>query len=322
MDIRLLARESLAFLIAGFAVLLLLALYSFSPQDPSLNHETQNAAVNLTGLVGAYVSDFLYQLFGYAAWLWLALILALVVRIAMGRQPYLGGWTSLFWLPVVLGSAALLQAYVPVFAPSGTIRLPAGPGGALGTMLEQALAAPLHRIGRDVLLTAVILSSLVAASRLSLMRLVRKLYGWLLMLLKCLAVLLARLFSMVTVRKERIEGREVREEIKKQRPEHIARSEPEVGKQASVKVSGRARKEQQTELAFVQRSASGFKLPSIYLFSKNPTRQASHNPETLQAMARMLEKKLLDYRVEGKVLSIQPGPVVTSSSLSRRPVRR
>ena len=315
MDIRTLARESLAFLIAGVVIVLALALYSFSPADPSLNHETQAAATNLTGIVGAYLSDFLYQLFGLAAWLWLALVVALGVRIAIGRRPYLGGWTSLFWLPVVLGIAALLDVYLPALLPAGAIALPAGPGGAMGSLLDKALVVPLHSIGRDVLLTAVILSSLVAASKLSLMRLVQKIYAGLLAALKYLATIVGRAFSMATTRKERIEGREVRQEIRKKRPEHIAKSEPEVAKKASVKVSKRAQKEQQTELAFVQRSASGFKLPSIHLFTKNPEQQASHNPETLQAMARMLEKKLLDYRVEGKVLSIQPGPVVTQFEL-------
>ena len=315
MDIRILARESLAFLVAGVVVVIALALYSFSPADPSLNHETQAAATNLIGIVGAYLSDFLYQLFGYAAWLWLALIVALGVRVATGRRPYLGGWTSLFWLPVVLGIAALLHVYLPSLLPEGVAKLPAGAGGAMGSLLDKALVVPLHSIGRDVLLTAVILSSLVAASRLSLMRLVQKLYGWLLAATKYLAAIVARVFASATSRKERIEGREVRQEIRKKRPEHIAKSEPEVSKQASVKVSRRAQKEQQTELAFVQRSASGFKLPSIHIFSKNPLQQASHNPETLQAMARMLEKKLLDYRVEGKVLSIQPGPVVTQFEL-------
>jgi S-DNA-T family DNA segregation ATPase FtsK/SpoIIIE len=310
-DMRALTREALAFLIAGVAVVLVLALYSFSPDDPSLNHETQAAAVNLTGLVGAYVSDFLLQLFGHAVWLWIALLLALAVRIAFGCTPFLGGWTSLLWLPVVLGVSALFNAHLGVVLPL----LPAGVGGALGAMLDKALNAPLHNIGRDVLLSTLVLSSLVAASHLSLLKLLHKIYTWAVYLLAFFGGIIARIFSTAATRKDRVEARDVRQRIRKKRPSHIAESEADVAPQAKVKVSRRAMEQQQAELAFVEPSASGFKLPSLHLFDRGAGKEHKHSQEALQAVARMLEKKLLDYRVEGKVVAVQPGPVVTQFEL-------
>jgi S-DNA-T family DNA segregation ATPase FtsK/SpoIIIE len=316
MDIRALTREALAFLLGGIVAVLVLALYSFSPADPSLNHETQAAVVNLTGLVGAYVSDFLFQMFGYTAWLWIALLVALTVRIAFGRSPYLGGWTSLLWLPVVLGFAALLNAYLTVLLPVNLLSpLPAGPGGALGAMLDKTLNAPLHNIGRDVLLGTLILSSLVTASHWSLLRMMHKIYSWFMAILAFFGSVIARIFSNASTRKDRVEAREVRQKIRKKRPKHIAESEPDIALQAKVKVSRRAKQQQQAELAFLEPSATGFKLPSLNLFDRGVDEGHEHSQEALQAVARMLEKKLLDYRVEGKVVAVQPGPVVTQFEL-------
>jgi len=315
MNVRLLARESLALLMAGMMIMLVLALASFSPADPSLNHETQAAASNLAGMAGAVVSDFLYQLFGYATWIWVVLLTVLVSRVAFGRRPYLTGWTSLFWLPLVLAVAALLHAHV---APAGAVdvlALPAGPGGALGMMLDQTIHQALKDVGRDVLLATLLLSSGVTATQLSLVALLKALYGGLCAGTGWLYDRLRKAMNRAGERKDRIEAKVERKKVRKTRPVHIAESEPEVAKPAKVKVSRRASEDQQTELAFKDTPESGFKLPALGLFNHGEAGKNEQDPQTLQAVARMLEKKLLDYRVEGHVVAVQPGPVVTQFEL-------
>jgi len=314
-----LARESLALLFAGIVIVLVLAMYSFSPADPSLNNETNAVVENLIGLAGAYVSDFLYQLFGYASWLWIALITVLTVRIAWGKQPYPGGWSSLFWLPVVLATAALMHAHLESGSAVDPLSLPAGTGGALGSMLELTLSEPLQALGRDVLLVTLLLSGLVIATHWSLIALLNRIYAWVKLAVSCLTDVLKNMLNKASDRKDRMEAKEVRKKIRKKRPEHIAKSEPEVEKPKAVKVSRRAQEEQQTELGFEDPTGSGFKLPSLNLFDRGEGPQKEHHPEALQAIARMLEKKLLDYRVEGKVVAVHPGPVVTQFELEPSP---
>jgi len=319
MNTRMIARESLALLLAGVALVLLLAMFSFSSADPSFNHETSAAVMNLVGIVGAYVSDVLYQMFGYAAWLWIVLMATLAQRIAWDHRPYLGSWSSLFWLPLVLALSALLHAHVETGVSLDVLQLPAGAGGALGLMLDETLFMPLGGLGRDVVLVTLLLSSLVAASRCSLLMLLKKIYAGLLVVFKGLATVIAGVLSKASDKKERIEAHETRKKTRKKMPVHIAESEAEVAKPAKVTVSRRAKQDQQVELAFDEPSASGFKLPSLNIFERVNETQKDHNPETLQAVARMLEKKLLDYRVEGKVLAVQPGPVVTQFELEPSP---
>jgi len=319
MEVRMLAREALALLVCGASLMLMLAMFSFTPADPSLNHETGATVMNMAGIVGAYAADFLYQLFGYAGWLWVMLMAALAVRIAWGTTPYLGSWTSLFWLPVILAMAAIFQAHMPSGGMLDVLGLPAGTGGALGAMLAQALSLPLGDIGRDVLLVTLALSGLVAASHWSLLKLLRRCYNAFKLAVAWFGGILRNVFSKASDRKERIEARETRKKIRKKRPTHIAESEPDVSKPARVSVSRRAKQDQQTELAFKEPSSSGFKLPSLSIFDRGEGKQHEHNPAALQAIARMLEKKLLDYRVEGQVIAVQPGPVVTQFELEPAP---
>ena len=319
MDTRMIVRESLALFLGGIAVVLVLAMVSFSADDPSLNHETSNVAMNLIGVVGAYVSDFLYQIFGYTAWLWIALTGSVAVRIAWGKTPYLGSWTSFFWLPLMLAIAAMLHAHVPNGSAIDVLALPASAGGALGLMLDEALFVPLGAIGRDLLLVSLILSSLVAASRWSLFTLILKLYGYTILAFTRLQSVISQHVSKASDRKDRIEARETRKVTRKKMPVHIADSVAEVASAAKVTVSKRAKQEQQVELAFNEPAESGFKLPSLNIFDGVNDTLKEHDPESLQAVARMLEKKLLDYRVEGKVLAVQPGPVVTQFELEPAP---
>jgi len=310
MNTRALVRESAALLLAAVTATLAVALYSFSPQDPSFNHEISSTVVlNQAGFFGSYAADFLYQLFGFEAWLWLLLCIAIVVRLARGMHPWLGGWSSLFWLPVVLGLCALADVHQTWFSPP-VQALPAGAGGALGGLIAAGLRQPLHAIGRDVLLLALVVSSFVAASHVSILHLMKQVFVFTMICVSFILRQITRGRLILTGRKERMVAREQRREAKKEKVARKSRIEPQVGKQARVEVSRRAREDQQGELALNEPSREGFKLPAVSLFTSPGGDKRAHNEQSLQAMARMLEKKLLDYRVEGEVLAVQPGPVV------------
>ncbi|RMH49768.1 MAG: DNA translocase FtsK [Zetaproteobacteria bacterium] len=321
-----LARESLALLLSALALLLALALYSFSPEDPSLNHVAAAGGVhNMVGVVGAWTADLLYQLFGYGSWFLLVLLAAAVVRILLGIRPCTGRWSSLFWLPFVIGLSALLAAHASLL--SGLPPLPAGVGGALGGMLAEQLGAPLHAVGRDVLLVAFCLSTLVLASRCSLVMLVvhgwrlgGRLLGW---LARGASRRLTRARERLDEQRDRLVGEEQRRQRRAGRPELATRSEKlEITPPAEVEPSRRAQEESQKELplppAEPPERGRPFHLPSLSLFSAvREKRQMSE--EALQAMARLLEKKLLDYKVQGKVVAIQPGPVVVQFEFEPAP---
>ena len=63
-------REMFLVLIGTLACFLLLAIASYSPEDPSFNYTGANTNTqNLVGTAGAYLADFLLFLFGWMAYL-------------------------------------------------------------------------------------------------------------------------------------------------------------------------------------------------------------------------------------------------------------
>jgi len=314
-----LARESIALLLLAIATLLALALYSFSAQDPSLNHMIANGTVtNMAGLFGAYFSDISYQLFGYGSWISVLLMVAMIVRVLRGITPYAGHWSSLFWIPFAVGVSAIFASHPSVhidLLPT----LPAGTGGALGLMLAQQLGTPLHAVGRDVVLLAFSLSSLVLASRCSLVMLC--INGWSgtiwigLWIAAKMKQLFHRAHQQLDERRDRMVGQEQRKKSLAERPTLTTNSkELAIAEPPTIEISQRAISDQQDELSLPQAdddetTPHRFRLPSLTLFSQQKVQQ-DLSEDALQAMARLLEKKLLDYKVHGKVVAIQPGPVV------------
>ncbi|MDQ6967267.1 MAG: DNA translocase FtsK 4TM domain-containing protein [Mariprofundaceae bacterium] len=318
----LIMREALAFLVFTCVVMVAVSLYSFNINDPSFNQATSVQAVNMLGTVGAWISDLMSQLCGLASWLFVLLGITWVVRMVGGYRPYSAGWTSFFWLPCVVAVSGLLHAHLTLEAAQTFAwgELPAGTGGALGALLVGSLSEPLYALGCDLVLIALMLSSFVIASHMSLLAVVQRIGLLLFWVLHRFAAvgsdLKARLQGNLQVRRERLEGKELRQRQKEVRPvEPEDRVEPDILQVASVKVSQRAQEEKQVELSLGTPSDSSFKLPSLSLFSPRRNTPHTYSGETLQVMSRMLEKKLLDYRVEGTIVAVQPGPVVVQFEL-------
>ena len=65
----------------------------------------------------------------------------------------------------------------------------------------------------------------------------------------------------------------------------------------------------------IARSKGGFKLPPVALLDMPPLEHAQIDEAALERSARVLEQKLADFGVEGRVVEVQPGPVVTMYKL-------
>src|SRR3989442_13041256 len=124
-------RELAGLALLALAILLALALATWSVQDPSLSHATNRPVRNLRGFSGAIIAGLLMQLFGLAA---LALILPVAVwgwRLLTHRPLSRERLRLIFWIAGVLfaaGSAAALRK-------TANWPLPGGLGGVVGDWL-------------------------------------------------------------------------------------------------------------------------------------------------------------------------------------------
>ncbi|MBY0320366.1 MAG: DNA translocase FtsK [Reyranella sp.] len=117
--------------VAALGVVMLLALFTYSPGDPSLNHATGRAPHNTMGVPGAYMADLLLQTFG------LAIVLVPVALITWGVRMVRTHHLGFFGLRLSLLLLALLMMSVACvgLGDVGAAATHAGPGGLVGLAL-------------------------------------------------------------------------------------------------------------------------------------------------------------------------------------------
>jgi S-DNA-T family DNA segregation ATPase FtsK/SpoIIIE len=153
--------EIAAIIMAGFGLLLLLALVSYDPSDLGFYNPDQETTVNFIGPVGAYLAGALIFVFGFASYLFP--LVMVVGCIFIWLQPEIHYWWRLLWFTLLLlAGSTLLQIAQPVFS-----LLPPAPGinwvgGYLGHALADNLLAPnIGTVGAIIVTAIICLSSVV-----------------------------------------------------------------------------------------------------------------------------------------------------------------
>jgi len=157
---------AVAFLIAG--LFLLFSLVSYYPLDPSWNTSTSGLkSLNLTGLVGASISDLLLQGFGLGAYVLPLLILMLAWRWLRGSAiaaPWARVAGGLAWMASTCTALGLFKDWRPIAG-----ALPAG--GLIGLVTADYAISKLNLTGAVLVTGAIWILSLYLISTFEMSRL-------------------------------------------------------------------------------------------------------------------------------------------------------
>src|SRR5690242_5272888 len=158
--------ELIGFLGITLAVLMALALLSYSPRDPSFNVAAQTPEVhpaqNWIGPAGAYGADFMFQVLGYAAFLLPMGIFALGVRWFRSRplDSAVGGLVG--YALLILSVPAMLSLWrVP------EVREAIPPGGFVGGLIASGLRNAFNSVGAHVVASASLIAALFLTTSFS-----------------------------------------------------------------------------------------------------------------------------------------------------------
>lgn len=296
------------FFLAGFGAL---CLFTYHPNDPSLNHAQDKVARihNAGGVVGSYLADILYQGFGSAAYLFVFLLGLLAYwRGFKSDEPIFGH--SRVWLLVratgffllLLALSAWLGLWPKEFLQAGQ---PVAAGGLLGKVLAKSLRDSLNPIGAYALTSFLLLVAVMLAGNLSL----REALSTLGQAADRLGDAVSQLWTLVQERRRR--KSEVRVE-KKRLTQARSLAEPVISAPARPEKKKAPPKEtpKQETFDFDARHGS-FKLPPLKLLESDEQASVPVDRDSLLMNARLLEKKLLDFGVTGQVVEVMPGPVIT-----------
>lgn len=123
------------------AVLILFALISYNPSDPSLNTRGGGAVSNRLGSPGAWTADILLSFLGPLAALLLPLMFLTGLRLV--RRAGAGRWGRSLLL--TLGGIALFGTATSLIIGGAINGLPAGWGGGIGLALARLIELGLDR---------------------------------------------------------------------------------------------------------------------------------------------------------------------------------
>ena len=276
------------------------SLISYSPLDPSVHNASATEGVhNLFGRFGAHFAGILIGLFGLGAfWLPAILLLTAVQLINQGEPRD---------LPLVaVGGVLLILATGSLLAFKGNhltiLGVRFSTGGMLGIPIHDFLVRYANDTGAFIILALLWLVGLILATGFSLGRSSRG--GW-----NAMTFFMGKIKALVDGIKERRRKAKHRQRIEqtqkvqKKRKINIQKPPPKPIKKRPTP--------RQEEFDFM-RPNGGYHFPSIKFLIEAEARPETASKANLMMQSRLLEKKLEDFGVRGKVVTVTPGPVITT----------
>jgi S-DNA-T family DNA segregation ATPase FtsK/SpoIIIE len=317
--------EVLGVACAALAVFLILAFHSY---------RAGNAAANQVGLVGYVLADLLCPLLGKACYVLPGALLygaAVLLRVVSCPAPV---FQVLSLLVFTLSAAAFFALWYesrPVVAEAG---------GWLGGFLALHLRAGLNRLGAYVALAPLLLISFMGMTRLSLRWAgVEVSTGFASLLTRCWVALqglpgvLPRLWWRRNHPSDQLPSkpRTSRKESKKPPASASPQDEEDeedtlppiiISRPTSATAAAKSSPAKSLATKPLTDAASGSKpyvVPSISLLDPPVRLAVKVDEDALHASSRILESKLSDFGVEGKVVAVRPGPVITTYEFEPAP---
>jgi len=326
------------------ALIWLVALASYDPGDPAWffsTGATHDAPVNFAGRVGAFMAELSFQLLGYASFL-IPALLSVAAWSYFWCRPLTAFYTKLTGAFLIFGSTSGFFAVT-----LGRVDLGPRPyraGGYIGEWIGDAIVETLGRTGSVIALLALICGAVILATQFSFGALFALLFRGLGAGLRHVGE------SLRTWRDERRKARQRREVLikhgKKDAPEPPRPAKPPKPEPPPAKPVSRREEPDQEEDdpddvvpagggrrntppvvkkpkpipqplplpepdAPALRARSGFTLPPHTLLDA-PKAERKIDERELMDSARLLEEKCREFAVEGSVVQIHPGPVVTT----------
>jgi S-DNA-T family DNA segregation ATPase FtsK/SpoIIIE len=317
-------RDFLGILSLGLALFIFISLISWTPStDPNGSIALESG--NRGGVIGAYVSGGLANIFGSGAFIFPILIF--IVGWALIRREALSRWG------IILGFGfAFLASLVTLLA----IQLPSDPyfgstvpsGGMVGSRLGEALVLWMNIQGARVLLGTTILISGLAMLGVSANSMIEVTRETVKVSLKSIAKLLG-IAGRVSVKSIATVGKKTGEGIKNFRQYRLRKkmnnpflNQPKIVTQqlgSLENVSKDKKPDKKTKEKFAEQEnfafleeLSDYKIPPMSLLDEpSLPKEPEKLRQEIMLNASILEKKLADFGVLGRVVQVLPGPVIT-----------
>jgi len=256
-----------------------LSLITHSQWDPSpFTHNTSPTGIkNLLGIFGSYLSDTLFQVLGLTAYFIPLILLVYGIRVIFGKE-------KRHRLVIAIGSMLILILSVSsVF----TLIFKESAGGIVGFLITRGTIKLLSVTGSYLLFIPLIVVTLMFLIQFSVIDLIKS---------------ASRPSISIPFKAKDKEQPQILIESPLQAPSY---------KQETLPFAHIVEQKPPEKPLVMQKTKGDYKLPDIDFLKDPQPLKARPTKEDLLENSGLLEKKLQDFSIEGKVTHVSPGPVVT-----------
>ncbi|MGE0762911.1 MAG: DNA translocase FtsK [Bdellovibrionales bacterium] len=322
---------------AALGIFIGLALFSYSPTDPSLNSIGKSSvAHNFCGYFGSFLADLAYQLFGLSAWVLVLGSLKVSYAHFRAREVAVTRWRLVVGALLMITLASLGALYFPQMRWfSDQVAL----GGEVGRLVSRGLIRIFNEGGVAVILWTAVAMLLVFYTERPVAELLRRPWqmlsrgprrAWATMMVggeRFMNVWRSWLIAPATpvINAEEIVGirakqfRAAVEEAPERRFFPLSKDKAAVQAGAQDEIEEAETREpeithtrRKVRLSMkIARRVENWELPKLSLLEDPPATRTRLDEREIKNKAKLLVEKLAQFDIQGEVVGIKPGPAVT-----------
>ena len=314
-----LTKELQGMALGTVGVFVLLAFLTYNTADVSWNSYSNEGSIhNLGGRLGAQIADLFFSSFGLASYLIPLALLYMAYTLFRFKEIRLRSYK-------LMAASGLFFSLATLFAffrdKTDLFGQQVATGGAVGVIASRSLKGAVGVTGAMLLLLPLLAASIMILSKFSFILFA----GWWLDNFK---------HKWAAWQERRIHNRDEQKRAKAKEeglPPAATAAGPVIKPPVAppppptIIKKEKDKKKEDAKTAAVQetfefiKAEGDFHTPPFSLLDVPPTTEKTLDRDALTMNARLLEKKLKDYNIDGEVVEICPGPVITMYEFSPAP---
>ena len=279
--------ELLGLVLIFSTLLLAISFFSYSPNDPTFIHGSQNVVINnLLGIYGGLVADFLLQSFGLGAFLFLITIaiwgISLIFKKKIKKIQF-----KIFYLILCL---IFTSIFVHMVFNNSFWLIYNGNSGFVGQVLYDLISNFLENIDKEYIVFICIILSIIfffLSSNIN---------------IKYFLISPRRIFNIF----QKSNDLNIQSQVVSNQSEDLMENDQLTSLPQQTFSFEKIKEPTATSIKF-----SNFKLPSVDLLEKKPSKLNLLDHSKNRPDGKFIEQILLDFGIDGKITKINDGPVVS-----------
>ncbi len=290
-------KESIAIFLFFVFIFLFLSFISYYPNDSGIFTSSNLPVRNLMGKAGAFFADFFFYIFGLSAYFFILFILLISYDLFTFKRKFTKLINYMGFVFLQISSASLFSILFEKVKVKGFYILG---GGVLGKGMVSLADNLLNHVGASLFFIFLFIISLILSFGFSVRRMISN-----------FVLFVKELKLKYEINKER----RIREKGDYERERKRIVREKREPAQAPQKTEKREKiilMPEDTRNLTKKKRKEGFELPPISLLDAPPKRVKSVDDTELSNKKRIIEEKLREFNINGKVVEYHPGPVIST----------